>query len=124
MGDIKRGGIYYIAKRGPDSVGHEQYSGRPAVVVSNDRNNACNTVMEVVYLTTQPKLDSPTHVTICSTGRKSIALCEQVTSVAAERFGAYKGQATADEMKHIDTALAISLGLTPYPNSSKPVLSV
>ena len=35
---IKRGDIYYI-ESGYATVGSEQRPGRPAIVVSNDRNN-------------------------------------------------------------------------------------
>ena len=63
---IKRGDIYYI-ESGYATVGSEQRPGRPAIVVSNDRNNEHSSTLEVVYLTTQPKHDLPTHVTIRST---------------------------------------------------------
>lgn len=115
MSDMKRGDIYYIERYNSDNTGSEQWPGRPAIIVSNDRNNANSTVLEVVYLTTQPKHDLPTHVTIRSADRESIALCEQVTPVALERFGTYKGHVTGKEMENIDIALAISLGLTAYP---------
>lgn len=112
MSNIKRGDIYYIKSYKSESVGSEQRPGRPAVVVSNDRNNANSSVLEVVYLTTQPKHDLPTHVTIRSTDRDSIALCEQITPVSFERFGIYKGHVTDSEMANINIALAISLGLS------------
>lgn len=64
-----------------------------------------------MYITTQPKEDLPTHVTIRSTGRISIALCEQVSSISTDRVNNYIGQVTDQEMKNIDIALMISLGL-------------
>ena len=84
MDDIRRGEIFYIA-RGGATNGSEQFADRPAVVVSNDENNKHSGVIEVVYMTTQPKTDLPTHVTIRSTGRISKVLCEQVSSVSTER---------------------------------------
>lgn len=108
--DIKRGDIWYI-ESGYATVGSEQRPGRPAVVVSNDKNNEYSSTLEVIYLTTQPKHDLPTHVTIRSTNRESTALCEQITSVAVERFGDYCGHVTEREMNRIETALLISLGL-------------
>ena len=107
--DIKRGDIWYIESG--YSVGSEQRAGRPAIVVSNDRNNEHSSTLEVVYLTTQPKHDLPTHVTIRSTNRERIALCEQITSVAVERFGDYCGRVTEQEMRRIETAMQISLAL-------------
>ena len=74
MDDIRRGEIFYIA-RGGATNGSEQFADRPAVVVSNDENNKHSGVIEVVYMTTQPKTDLPTHVTVRSTGTIIILLC-------------------------------------------------
>lgn len=109
--DIKRGDIWYIESG--FTTGSEQRPGRPAVVVSNDRNNEHSSTIEVVYLTTQPKRDLPTHAVIRSMSRESIAICEQVTTVAIERLGNYRGQVTADEMADIEAAMRVSLGLEP-----------
>lgn len=97
--------------RGGAVTGSEQYADRPAIIVSNNECNKHSSVIEVVYITTQPKADLPTHVTIRSTGRISIALCEQVSSVSTERVNNYIGRVTDHEMENIDIALMISLGL-------------
>ena len=97
--------------RGGAVTGSEQYADRPAIIVSNNECNKHSSVIEVVYITTQPKADLPTHVTIRSTGRTSIALCEQVSSISTDRVNNYIGQVTDQEMKNIDIALMISLGL-------------
>lgn len=106
----KRGEIYYIESY--YTTGSEQRAGRPAVIVSNEKNNEHSSTVEVVYLTTQPKHDLPTHVTVRGTGRDSIALCEQITSVAIERLGEYCGVCNNQELAAIDTALMISLDLS------------
>lgn len=110
MDEIRRGDIFYIA-RGGATTGSEQYADRPAIIVSNNECNKHSNVIEVVYITTQPKEDLPTHVTIRSTGRISIALCEQVSSVSTERVNNYMGRVTDQEMENIDIALMISLGI-------------
>lgn len=110
MNDIKRGEMFYI-NRGGQPKGSEQYADRPAVVVSNDKNNENSNVVEIVYMTTQPKTDLPTHVVVRSTGRVSTVLCEQVYSVSVERIGSYIGECTEKEMENIDIALMISLQL-------------
>lgn len=107
---IKRGDIYYVEKY-PTS-GSEQQPGRPAIIVSNDKCNENSDVFEVVYLTTQPKNDLPTHVTIRSATKISTALCEQISSVCYGRLGNYIGSATDDELALIDIALMTSLGLS------------
>lgn len=58
--EIKRGDIWYVSK--DNYTGCEQAAGRPAIIVSNEKNNACAETVEVVYLTTKPKKDLPTHV--------------------------------------------------------------
>lgn len=108
--DVKRGEIYYIS-RGGYNTGSEQQADRPGVIVSNDKNNKNSQTLEVVYLTTQPKNELPTHCTIRSTGRVSTVLCEQIHTVAVERIGKYIGVCTAQEMQNIDIGLMTSIGL-------------
>ena len=50
---MKRGEIYYIESTYRE-IGSEQRGGRPAVIVSNDKNNENSEVVEVVYMTTKP----------------------------------------------------------------------
>lgn len=106
---VKRGEIYYVSKTAV--IGSEQEAGRPAIIVSNNSQNESSTVVEVVYLTTEPKKDLPTHVTIRSAPRQSIALCEQISSVSTSRIGNYVGEVTDREMTQIESALLISLDL-------------
>lgn len=118
MENVKRGEIYYIS-RGIPTVGHEQYADRPGIVVSNNENNQYSDTVEVVYLTTQPKREIPTHVVITSTRRISTALCEQVNTVSTERLVNYIGIVTDEEMHKIDMALAVSLCICDDVKSGK-----
>ena len=112
------GEIYYIS-RGGYNTGSEQQADRPGVIVSNDKNNKNSQTLEVVYLTTQPKNELPTHCTIRSTGRVSTVLCEQIHTVAVERIGKYIGVCTAQEMQNIDIGLMISIGLGDAGGATK-----
>lgn len=119
---MKRGDIYFIT-RGYTEEGSEQRAGRPAIIVSNDKCNENSDVLEVVYLTTQPKNDLPTHVDIRSAPKSSIALCEQINSIYRDRFGEYLATCTEYEMALIDAALAISLDLKfDAPKKEKAVV--
>lgn len=118
--NIERGSMYYI-EHSKAYEGSEQYAGRPAIVVSNDKLNATSDVVEVVYLTTQEKNDMPTHVQIRSSGRLSTALCEQIISVSTSRVNNYVGTVTDDEMRRIEAALMISLGIKDEPKVEKPL---
>ena len=114
--DVKRGEIYYIAKGGYGFTGSEQEAGRPAIIVSNDTMNRTSATVEIVYLTTQPKRDEPTHVVIRASGRTSTALCEQVTTVSVERIGDLFGVCSDQEMSMIDIAIVESLQLDSIAN--------
>lgn len=107
-----RGEIYYIYSF--PTVGHEQRSGRPAVIVSNNENNASSGVLEICYLTLKEKPKMPTHVMIdrgpCM---NSTILCEQVTSVAIDKVGDYMCRIPEHLEGELDRALRVSLGLTP-----------
>ena len=109
MPEIKRGEIYYVESH--YFVGSEQRAGRPAVIVSNEKNNEFSPTVELVYLTTAPKRDMATHVQIHGTGNASTALCEQVHTVDKQRLGSFCGICTEQELCNIDIALMISLGI-------------
>lgn len=123
--DIRRGDVFYIESI-YQTTGSEQRAGRPAVIVSNDANNRNSDVVEVVYLTTKPKSPLPTHVSIHTNDVESTVLCEQISNVSVERVGNYKCTCTEDEMRRIDAALMVSLGLknrilsTPEPVKEEP----
>lgn len=109
---MKRGEIYYIQRR--DTIGSEITKSRPGIVVSNNALNSTSDVVEVVYLTTQPKRDMPTHVIINATGCTSTALCEHIDHVSVELIGDYCGSCSDSEMEAVDRALQASLGI-PKP---------
>lgn len=117
----RRGDIYYVNNGKADHVGSETKKDRPAIVVSCDANNKNSHVLEMVFMTTQPKADLPTHVTIRSTGRVSTALCEAPTPIAVERINNYLGEVTEEEMKRIDIALLIGLGIKNDKQEQKKV---
>ena len=110
--EIRRGDVYYVTStRDMQECGSEQRAGRPAIIVSNDKNNEFSPVVEVVYLTTRPKNRLPTHIDIRATGKPSLAICEQITSVSVDRLGDYIGSLTELEIDMLNAALEISLDL-------------
>lgn len=107
--EYHRGEIFFINEG--ESSGSEQGGARPGIIVSNDVGNKHAPIVEVVYLTSREKKLMPTHVRIKSSPIPSIALCEQIETVYKKRIGKYLAKATMDEMKRIDKALAVSIGL-------------
>lgn len=118
MPDYKRGEIYYVAPSYTET-GSEIWSGCFVVIVSNDELNCCRNCVEVVYLTTRPKNDSPCHVILHATGKQSTALCEQISTVDKVRMtfnGNVPCACTKKELAEIDAALLYSLSLdAPAP---------
>ena len=108
--NVRRGDVYYI-NNNRGQRGNEIRKDRPAVVVSADFLNKHSGDVVVVFLTSQPKKDMSTHVTIRTTGRVSEALCEQPTTVSVERLNNRIGSVTDREMQQIDISLQIALKL-------------
>ena len=108
--EARRGDIFYI-NNDRHQVGREMKKDRPAIIVSNDANNRNSDTVTVVFLTTSPKKELPTHVTIRSASKVSEALCEQPTAVDIQRLQSYCGRCTDKEMQEIDIALEIALGI-------------
>lgn len=111
---MKRGQICIIKQSYLDKCGDVKNE-RPAVIVSNDKNNEHSQTVEIVYMTTQAKKYLTTHVLIKSAPRISTLLCENVYSVPKHRIGAMVGELTKDELRAMDFALKISLGIDRVP---------
>lgn len=114
---IHRGDVFYIRDSGY-YVGSEMAKTRPAVIVSNEKNNQYSPLVEIVYLTTAFKKPLPTHVPISIYGRQNTVLCESVYTVSKERIESYLCTLDMEEMALVDAAILISLGLT-QPTSRK-----
>lgn len=119
-GMFYRGEVYYVLPDG-NEVDSEQHSGRPAIIVSNNQNNKNAATVEIVYLTTREKRAMLTHVYISTAQLPSTAICEQIFTVDKTRLGSYSGKLTEREMKDVELAMMVSLGLDNYLSKPKPV---
>lgn len=120
MNEIHKGDIYYVTQTNYKTVGSEQYAGRPAIVVSNNSNNANSSVVEMVYLTTQPKEDLPTHFVFFIGTKRNTAICEQISTVDVSRLENFYTRLTDEQMLNLDACLMISLGIVTF-KKEKPV---
>lgn len=111
--DIRRGKIY-LADLDP-YIGSEQGSIRPVMILQNDLSNKRSGTVIVAAITKQKKKDEMlTHVYFRYEQQKNIESCvllEQIRSIDKSRLICYLGEADADVMRQVDTALAYSLGL-------------
>ena len=111
MMNIFRGDIFYVSS---GASCYDMKEGRPAIIVSNNMCNTYSDRVEVVFLTTKEKKPMPTHIEIICR-QKSTALCEAVHTISKECVGEFIKTCTAAEMKRIDEALMVSLGIVPDP---------
>ncbi len=112
-----RGDIYYI-DFGEEDGTHKQRGVRPAVIVSNNRNNESSPVVTVVPLTSKikKKRHLPTHVQIHKKysgglSRDSMALAEQLETVDKSCLKEKIGKITNDVvMEALTVAVMIQTG--------------
>lgn len=106
--EVYRGDIFYVKSNRKDTM--KETTGSPAVVVSNDKGNENSNFVEIVYLTADERNLIPTHVNVmCKV--PSVALCERISNVSKDRLEEYIRSCTDDEMRRIDEALMLSLGV-------------
>lgn len=111
---ILKGDIFHIKSGDTNPIGDEQWSDRPAVVVSNDIANKHSGVITIVYLKTdRHRRVRPTQVPVKSCGKDALALCEQVFTVDKSRVAQYMGHISEDELKLIESALLVQFGINP-----------
>lgn len=113
---LYRGDVVWVSDL--KGVGSEQRGERPALIVSNDAANEHAPIVTVVWLTTQDKKPLPTHCEVVGK-EKSIALCENITTVSKERIGDFIRSATYTEMEAVDRCIAIALDL--WDERSEPI---
>jgi len=111
---VKRGDIFY-ADLSP-VVGSEQGGIRPVIVIQNDVGNKYSPTVIVAAITSQiNKAKLPTHVEISSEeyglNKDSVVLLEQIRTLDQKRLKEKIGHMTDKDMKMVDEALSISVGL-------------
>lgn len=114
MTAVKRGDIYY-ADLSP-VVGSEQGGIRPVLVLQNDIGNKYSPTVIVAAITSQiNKSKLPTHLSIRADqfgiAKDSVILLEQLRTIDKKRLRERVCHIDTDNMKKIDYALKISLGL-------------
>lgn len=114
--EIKRGNIYYAALD-ETYVGSEQTGVRPVVILQNDMGNEYSPTVIVAPITSKINSKSiiPTHVFIKGYKNRlkqnSLILTEQIRAIDKTRLKYYIGNIDIDELKDVDKAIIISLGI-------------
>lgn len=108
MMKIERGDVVLVDLRG--RKGSEQKGIRPCVVIQNDVGNRNANTTIVAPLTTTNRNNLPTHV-IVNVEEESVVICEQLVTVDGCRLMAKLDKLTESEMREIDKAIMVSLGV-------------
>lgn len=109
---IMRGEIYY-ADLDP-IVGSEQGGMRPVLILQNNMGNKHSPTVVVAAITSRlGKFKLPTHVKLESERlvKDSFVLLEQLRTIDKSRIYEYIGKVTEKEMKIIEKALLVSVGI-------------
>jgi Growth inhibitor len=111
---ILRGEMYY-ADLSP-VIGSEQGGVRPVLIIQNNIGNkhSPTTIVAAITSKAMTKTSLPTHHLLNSTSRldkESIVLLEQIRTIDKRRLKDYVGFLDQSDMKGIDVALALSVGL-------------
>ena len=114
--EIKRGDLFYAALD-ETYVGSEQTGVRPVVIVQNDIGNEYSPTVIVAPITSKvnSKAIIPTHVYIKGYKNRlkqnSLVLTEQIRAIDKTRLKYYIGALDTGELRKVDKALIISLGI-------------
>lgn len=113
---IKRGDLYYAALD-ETYVGSEQTGVRPVVILQNNIGNEYSPTVIVAPITSKvdSKSNIPTHVFIKGYNKRlkqnSLILTEQIRAIDKTRLKYYIGKLDIGELRTVDKALIISLGI-------------
>lgn len=105
--------MYYANMNGVS--GSEQSGIRPVVIIQNNKGNHYSETTIVAMVTSKKKKPTAVHVNLHSKdifSKKSYVLTEQLRTISINRLGKYVGMLSDSDMRKIDKALKISLGLT------------
>jgi mRNA interferase MazF len=107
---MKRGEVYWVNLE--PASGDEIRKRRPAVIVSNHAANAAAHRVQVVPLTSQVSRIYPWEARVQVLGRAAKAMADQIRTVAKERVMELAGTLTVGEMRAVERAVRLQLGLT------------
>jgi mRNA interferase MazF len=97
--------------------GAEQQGTRPALIIQNDRGNASSSYpLTIVASMSRTERELPLHVRISPSPQNGLTdetdvKCEQLLTIEKTRLLRRRGTISDEEMRHVDTALRLSLNL-------------
>ena len=107
---MKRGEVWWTNFE--PSIGGEVKKKRPAVIVSNDAANKFLNRVQVVPFTSNVSRLYPSEAIASLGRRKGKAMADQIATVSKQRLINRIGRVTSPEMREIEKAIRIQLGLS------------
>ncbi len=106
---MTRGEVWWVNFE--PTVGGEVRKRRPAVIVSNDAANRFLNRVQVVPLTSKTDHLYPSESYVVLGAKQSKAMADQLTTVSKARLLKRAGRVSGSEMKDLERAVRIQLGL-------------
>ena len=107
---MNRGEVWWVNFE--PSVGGEIKKRRPAVIISNDAANRFLNRVQVVPVTSNVERLYPSEAYITVQGERRKAMADQLTTVSKSRLGERMTELTRAEMRLVEQAVRLQLGLT------------
>jgi mRNA interferase MazF len=108
---LRRGDVVWVAL--DPARGSEIRKTRPAVVISNDSCNRYGSRVVVLPVTSNVSSLYPGEARIELAGKPGRVLGDQIRSVDKERIRSRIGRLSQDELRDVEDAVRITLGLWP-----------
>ncbi len=101
-------------------LGRSRGGVRPVLIIQNDIGNRHSpTVIAAAITSRQDKNRLPTHIGVranrCGLAKDSIVLTEQIRTLDKRRLRERAGRIPEDDMRRVDEALGVSMGLHDQP---------
>ena len=106
---VRRGSVWWIDF--DPTRGAEIQKTRPAIVLSADAINRARRTIVVVPLSTGPTPRPPVIVSVPSTSRSAVAICDQMRAVDRSRFLRQEGSLSREDLRAVEDGVRAVLQL-------------